>query len=145
MDKAFANNLALLEHYKLRPSEGRRDAPADAEPPAEIAQPATPPVSTPEPPAPATTPPAETPEIPAAAEPELALAATDPVSGTTVIFRPSAAVIAACRANPEAMAAIEAGDPERFAQAMGLDMPTEADLAAASPAASSRSRLPVSG
>jgi hypothetical protein len=137
MDKAFANNLARLEHYRLRPSQGQRDVaearPADAQVAAEIRQPeaqAAPPSGQS---ASAATPPAETPEIPAIAQPEPALAATDPVDGTTVTFRPSPAVIAECRANPEAMAALDAGDPERFARAMGLDMPTEADLAAADP------------
>jgi hypothetical protein len=38
-------------------------------------------------------------------------------------FSPSAETIAACRANPEAVAAIETGDPARFARAMGVDVP----------------------
>jgi hypothetical protein len=50
---------------------------------------------------------------------------------TTVPYRPSAEAIAACRANPEAVAALDAGDPTRFARAMGIDMPSEAYLAAA--------------
>ncbi len=46
-------------------------------------------------------------------------------------FKPSVETIAACRANPEAMAALEAGDPVRFARAMGVAAPCEAYLTAA--------------
>jgi hypothetical protein len=53
------------------------------------------------------------------------------VAGTAGLFHPSPEAIAACRANPEAMAALDAGDPERFARAMGVDQPGEAYLAAA--------------
>jgi hypothetical protein len=54
-----------------------------------------------------------------------------PAPPGTLVFTPSAAAIAACQANPEAMAALDAGDPERFARALGLDQPDEGFLAAA--------------
>jgi len=41
--------------------------------------------------------------------------------------------IAACHANPEAMAALAEGDAARFAKAMGIELPSEAFLAAALP------------
>lgn len=72
--------------------------------------------------------PAETREAPPMPEPDsLPLYLREEV----IDFRPSPETIAACRANPEAMAALEAGDPERFARAMGVDMPREDFLAAA--------------
>ncbi len=120
MDKAFGANLTRLERYKLRISQGQRDAPearpADAEAGPGPGQPAE-----------ARTRPAQPREIPVVSQPEPTLAATDPIDGTTIIFHPSAAVVAECRANPEAMAALDAGDPERFASAMGIDMPAGTD------------------
>jgi len=62
---------------------------------------------------------------------ELRTDAGAPAQPGTLVFTPSAAAIAACKANPEAMAALEAGDPERFARALGLDQPSEGFLAAA--------------
>jgi len=46
-------------------------------------------------------------------------------------FTPTPEQIAAGKANPEAMAALEAADPARFARAMGVDNPDPAYLAAA--------------
>jgi hypothetical protein len=40
-------------------------------------------------------------------------------------------VIAACQASPEVMAALDSGDAERFARAMGIKQPSDAFLAAA--------------
>ena len=150
LDKAFRGNLDLLERYQLRPAEGRRDA-ADARsgtagthadtvgrappshvPPAAAEQGAA----------------AEAGDIPeAVAEPVLAsvparnvpaqmaprpaAVAEEPLMEAAPGFHPSAAAISACRANPEAMAALDAGDPGRFARAMGLDSPSDAYLAAA--------------
>jgi hypothetical protein len=100
IDKAFRLNLDRLEHYRLRPADGRRD---------ETAAPLASPVQlTPEPPA-----------------------ANPIVVETELPATPSAAAIAACHANPEAMAALEAGDPVRFARALGVAEPNEAFLAAA--------------
>jgi hypothetical protein len=141
MDKMFGNNLRLLERYQLRPSVGRRDAPE-----AEVAefQPAQAPAATdsvgetaelvttmapPEAAKPAI--PVEAPQarVPAARDP---IALMEPrLDEIAVDFHSSPETIAACRANPEAMEALEAGDVERFARAMGVDMPTEAYLAAA--------------
>ena len=110
LNKSFDHCLARLEDYQTRPSRGHRDVPVEpagddltVAPVAEAAD------------APA----------PAGAEPPPDTKAPD-------AFRPSAEAIAACRANPEAMAALEAGDPERFARAMGIDQPSEAYIAAAS-------------
>jgi hypothetical protein len=132
MDKAFGNNLTRLERYQARPSEGRRDAPevearggmdmADRTP-----RPATQ-APDPEPAVPVQTSQAEPRDVPAQTEAD-SLAVRHP--DATLLFHPSPEVIAACRANPEAMAALEAGDPEAFARAMGLDMPNEESLAAA--------------
>jgi hypothetical protein len=47
------------------------------------------------------------------------------------VFTPTSEQIAACGANPEAMAALEAADPARFAHAMGVANPDPAYLAAA--------------
>jgi hypothetical protein len=45
---------------------------------------------------------------------------------------PSPEATAACEANPEAMAALQSGDPVGFARAMGIEHPCEAFLTAAS-------------
>ena len=47
------------------------------------------------------------------------------------VFTPTSEQIAACGASPEAMAALEAADPARFAHAMGVANPDPAYLAAA--------------
>ncbi len=60
-----------------------------------------------------------------------AFAAGTLVDGTGGVHRTSAGVIAACRANPAAMAALEAGDPEAFAHAMGIEKPSDEFLTAA--------------
>jgi hypothetical protein len=114
LNKAFNGNLDRLGRFQMRPSEGRRDVPgvqaADTQAP----------------------PPAHsvTTEAPAAEAP----APNPPIAQTgeaPVVFHPSAEAIAACRANPEAMAALDAGDSGRFARARGIDMPAEAFLDAA--------------
>ena len=128
IDKAFRLNLEQLKTYQLRPAEGDRDeagAPLTAAPePAAGPLPATnEPASDPvaPPPIPADVPPAEAP-APLFAQ---SAAASGP------LFAQSAAAVAACRINPEAMAALEAGDPVRFARAMGVAEPSEEFLAAA--------------
>jgi hypothetical protein len=133
LNKVFCGNLDRLERLQSRPEEGRRDMPvtqpAQAQPETRIAA-RTP---APLPDAPAVTPDVprqtavETPASPAqASTPSAAPAAWDDHA-----HQASPEEIAACRANPEAMAALDAGDPLRFARAMGIDMPTEAYLAAA--------------
>jgi hypothetical protein len=112
MDKAFGNNLTRLERYRLRPSEGRRDTAEDALTDVQAVVPTHAPQG----------------EAAAASESEASPAA--PFAARD--FIPSPEAIAACRANPEAMAALDRGDFERFARAMGIDQPSEAYLAAAS-------------
>jgi hypothetical protein len=111
LNKSFDHCLARLEYYQTRPSQGRREVPVepagDDLTAAPVAEASDAPVQTVAEPSPPETTPADA-------------------------FRPSAEDIAACRANPEAMAALEAGDPERFARAMGIDQPNEAYIAAAS-------------
>jgi len=159
MDKAFGTNLTRLEHYQERPSVGCQDAapadvpvamPADApvDAPANVAVetaaeacvdlPIAAPVDVA---APMDTAPNETlaarvditVDAPVAvSEVTVPVAATAPsVSEIPATLTPSAAAIASCRANPEAMAALDAGDPERFARAMGIEHPSEAFLEAA--------------
>jgi hypothetical protein len=140
LNKVFCDNLDRLERHQSRPEEGRRDMPvtqpAQAQPETGIA--AKTPASLLD--VPAVTPDVprrtavETPAIPAridadhspAPAPTAAQAAWDDHA-----HQASPEEIAACRANPEAMAALDAGDPVRFARAMGIDMPTEAYLTAA--------------
>jgi hypothetical protein len=173
MDRAFGANLARLERYQLRPSEGRRDeaqaqkeevpaevpvevpvdAPKDAPPSVPVGVRPGPPNETPVKPVIAPRPVANTSRptpAPAAVAPalqprDIPAKPRPPVAETALAFRPSAEAIAACQANPEAMAALEAGDPERFARAMGLDMPSEAYLDAAAAAGSPFDRSQPSG
>jgi hypothetical protein len=116
LDKCFGENLARLERYRSRPSEGTRDEP-EAEP------------------------------VEARAETDIAdrivrheartsPTATKPSSAARAKNQPqpigvSPEAIAACRANPGAMAALDAGDPAGFAIAMGVTQPSEEYLAAA--------------
>jgi hypothetical protein len=117
INKAFHVNLDRLELYQSRRSEGVRDGteqPTKA-PPGNEAIPAA----------------------KAAAPPpaQLLQSETKPtppsVAAPASAYRPSKAQIAACCANPEAMAALEVNDFARFARAMGVAEPSEAYLAAA--------------
>ncbi len=132
MDRAFAGNLALLERYRARPSDGRRDGPnaGAADPVAESVAPKGPPVEIQKAASPR---PADVPAMPPSESgPALELPLPP---GITLDFSPSQQSIAACLANPEAMAALKAGDPAGFARALGIDTPTEDFLTeAASPA-----------
>lgn len=144
MDKAFGNNLRNLERYQARPADGRRD---EAEQPAEAAgrdsQIAAQEQRAVDVPVPAPMPSARRQATPVA-EAEIAHAGAQAsavrnqsealavhIVKTALQDGPSPAAIAACRANPEAMAALEAGDAEGFARAMGIDMPSVAFLNAA--------------
>jgi hypothetical protein len=125
MNKAFDNCLSRLEYYQTRPSQGRRDA-AEAGAPEETATgdpPRSPVAETWNAPAPAQT--EETP-------PEIGPKAEAEASQATADFTASPEAIAACMANPEAMEALEACDPARFAIALGIGQPSEAYIAAAS-------------
>jgi hypothetical protein len=108
MDKAFGNNLARLERYRNRQAEVPAEAHQVARTESEIAdrvrrhQAAT-------------------------------TAPRKQASGNGSAVRyPSPDAIAACTANAEAMAALDAGDPAAFARAMGVENPSAAYLAAAS-------------
>ena len=173
MNKAFGNNLARLERYQNRPSEGQRDTldeargeAATAAPPAQPTGPevaartdaagtdAAPVVDAPVEAAPvAVVEAASGAAAPGVAVQGLAIPAAAVAARADEIvevplravldtlppqlreavagYQPSSETIAACLANPEAMAAMEDGDPERFAIAMGIDMPSEAFLLAA--------------
>ncbi len=138
MDKAFGNNLARLECYQNRPSEGRRDMPDEQgaqtaieariaeQPPRATARPAA--AASENSAVPSRLPPTEAIKIP----PQNAVGpSAPPLAGAAVGRTPSPEAIADCRANPAAMAALEAGDPEGFAHAMGIGQPGEAFLTAA--------------
>jgi hypothetical protein len=149
LNKAFNGNLDRLRRFQTAASDAVRvdlqPAQAKAEPaePAAATAPTNPiPVRTePAEPRAATTPTHEQPEVQRQAHEtpaDQAVSETTDVPDlddpdalivqsetATIVFHPSAETIAACRANPEAMAALQAGDPGRFARAMGLEMPTD--------------------
>jgi hypothetical protein len=144
MNKEFNSNLAHLERYQARPTIGKRDAPGMA--PVEVltagtgatlsraasartgAEPeaARPSSKTRETPAQSThADPAGSPD-----QQELdRLSENDP--DCMMEYRPSPALVGECQANAEAMAALAAGDPEGFAKALGIAVPSEAFLEAA--------------
>jgi hypothetical protein len=138
MDKCFARNLTRLEGYQRRPAEGQRDAQtAGTQAETEMVE------RTPRPVAPSGV--ASTsavrdraPAVETRVNPPVAEAPSQIMDDAQ--FAPE--VIAACRANPAAMAAIDAGDAEAFALAMGIVMPGEADLAAAGGEAEGLDRQP---
>jgi hypothetical protein len=142
LNKAFNDNLDRLERYRRRPAEGQRDAP-EAAPLADAAAPPARPTAAAAPAQPnrAARRQAARAELHAAAtatrtaHPPGALRNASPQAGPppegTVVRPPTPEDVANCRANPEAMAALAAGDPARFARALGVDQPGEAFLAAA--------------
>jgi hypothetical protein len=158
LDKSFQGNLGRLRQYQSRSPEAAgiaaRPSPEPPAPEAPAAKAAVPETLSPETPAPKT----PSPETPAqtvektseppppdqvypiqpAAEPSpfATPSRPDPAPPAVEIdaeyaFPPDLPpeIVALCRANPEAMAALRTRDVERFAAAMGVDMPTEADLA----------------
>jgi hypothetical protein len=154
LNKAFNDNLDRLERYRQRPAEGQRDAPEVppvADVPAAPVEPAVRPVASDRP---------GVPEMNRAARRQAsrvqmrAAAATSRAASRqagqlppgetrtaspqrvhhpedTVVYQPADEAVAKCRTNPEAMTALAAGDPVRFARAMGINTPNEAFLAAA--------------
>jgi hypothetical protein len=117
MDKAFGNNLTRLVQYRAGLGDGKKPAkPVDAIAETDVADRVR--RHRPE-----STPPAASPRQPAQT--------------------PSPETIAACQANPEAMAAINAGDPARFARAMGVNQPSDAYLAAAAAQMAGFNRQPA--
>jgi hypothetical protein len=134
MDKCFGNNLTRLEGYRLRHAEGEREVPAVAPGKMAIEELA----------AASVTPLTDSPTAQARARTEVgatgavetrtrpARSRPDPFGASSPIGgQASPEAIAACRANPAAMAALDAGDAEAFARAMGIDMPSEHYLTAA--------------
>jgi hypothetical protein len=109
MDKAFGNNLTRLERHRAGIAKAEKQAQkVDAVAETEIVDRVR--RHRPDPNEPA----------PMAASPRQPIPAASPQA------------VAACAANPEAMEALKAGDPARFARAMGVRQPSEAYLAAAS-------------
>lgn len=129
LDKAFGNNLNRLARYRAGLTDGKKPAqPVDTIAETEIADRAR--RHRPEPNRPEPNRPDPTPLAAASQKP------VQPASG------PSPEAIAACEANPEAMAALNAGDPARFARAMGVE-PSEGYLAAASVQMAAFNRQPA--
>jgi hypothetical protein len=142
MNKEFNSNLDHLARYQARPAAGRRDTPG-AGPVAVLTastgatlSPAASAQTRPEAPTPPTgtraTPaqPTQAGTVVSAAQEELDwLVEHDPEA--KMEYHPSAAMLAECQANPEAVAALAAGDPARFAKALGIAIPDEAFLEAA--------------
>jgi len=150
MDKCFANNLERLKQLQSRPARSNPEAAeataaVSADQPIEAmvaaatketaARKAAPTGRAPleaAAPAPDTrTPGAQTPGDQTPGNPVAPAAHGASLADPTISFTPSKATIAACEANPAAMAALEAGDPEAFARAMGVASPSEEYLAAA--------------
>lgn len=101
LNKAFLQTLVQFEHYQARRADGMREA-TEASPTSDPA---------------------------VAQEPQSEI---DPVElAMSGRYNPSREQIAACQANPEAMAALEAGDAAGFARALGVEYPSEAYLTAA--------------
>jgi hypothetical protein len=116
INKAFHMNLGKLERYQTRLSEGTREVSATA-PEAEAQESVMG---------------GERAEKPGVARKQAnAARPASPGIVMQVPFPPSEEDIAACRANPEAMAALKANDFARFARAMGVAQPSEAYLKAA--------------
>jgi hypothetical protein len=115
LDKCFGDNLARMERYRSRPAEGIREAPeaeqvaaiAETDIADRVARHAAQPT-------------------PTAGKPTAARAKNQP---QPIAISPE--IIAVCRANPKAMAALDAGDAAGFALAMGVTKPSEEYLAAA--------------
>ena len=129
LDKAFGNNLNRLARYRAGLTDGKKPAqPVDTIAETEIADRAR--RHRPEPNRPEPNRPDPTPLAAASQKP------VQPASG------PSPEAIAACEANPEAMAALNAGDPARFARAMCVE-PSEGYLAAASVQMAAFNRQPA--
>jgi hypothetical protein len=150
MNKEFNSNLGHLARYQARPAAGRRETPRAAEAVmtastgATLVRPASAETS-----AAATNPSTATPATgtPSPARPTQSGAAVSAVQQeldwlvehdpeSKMEYHPSPAMLAECQANPEAMAALAAGDPAGFAKALGIAIPDEAFLEAANTAGS---------
>jgi hypothetical protein len=114
LDRRFGNNLGLLKQYQMRQAA---DAPDSQTVPAE----------------PATAKPAEIhTETQIADRIRRHRSQTPTTSGRPAVRSfTSPEAYAECLANPEAMAALDAGDPERFAKALGIKEPLDGYVEAA--------------
>jgi hypothetical protein len=119
MNKCFMGNLDRLARYQNRPADGSRDQPDAKRERVPNGSPAAP---SPSPAIPVPTPAGVTTE---------ALPAERQSPETKAAYYPSREAIAACMSNPEAVAALDAGDPIGFARALGIAHPDEAYIAAA--------------
>jgi hypothetical protein len=133
LNKAFNDDLDRLERYRQRPAEGKRDAPEVPPITASAAVPAAKPevpsvkdfqanaVESADSPVPA--------KLNRAARRQAARAESRAVA--TASRAASRQTVTNCRANPDAMAALAAGDPDCFARVLGIATPSAAFLAAA--------------
>ncbi|HEX3992588.1 MAG TPA: hypothetical protein VHX39_15575, partial [Acetobacteraceae bacterium] len=150
LNRAFNDTLGRLERHQQRPAVGSRDA-VDVQPSAEPhltpnVQPESTDASQPKPVAPmlnraarrqaaraenraAVTASRAAPRF-GVVTPQPTVPRADPME-IAGLGSPSPEAIAACNANPEAMAALKSGDPAGFGRAMGIADPCEAFLAAA--------------
>jgi hypothetical protein len=145
LNKEFNSTLVHLARYQDRPAAGRRDQaglhPADARSESTGSSGPEPaavqPHKVPDPQSTATrdmpprtasgnaASPSDRDDLNAAARDDLNADAAE-IPGETVVYHPSSALVAECRGDPEAMAALEAGDPERFTKVLGVAIPGEA-------------------
>jgi hypothetical protein len=160
LNKAFNDNLDRLERHQQRPAEGCRDA-AKEQIPVTPDSASAPPTATTEPqpqPRPAAQGPnralrrqAARAEMRAAAAESRAASRRPPATSSQTMpdrvampdqlppdiaeiaarHSSSPEAMAACKANPEAIAALQSGDPVGFARAMDIEHPCEAFLSAA--------------
>jgi hypothetical protein len=132
MNKEFNNNLVHLERYQARPIGVRRTTEA---PPAKVARagPMSPPAAAAQTQAAPQVTPAQSMQAAtagSAAQKEFDwLVDNDPEA--KMEYQPSPEMVDACLTNPEAMAAMTAGDPQRWAKALGIAAPSAAFLEAA--------------
>jgi hypothetical protein len=154
LNKAFNDNLDRLESYRQRHAEAPGDAPeapTPADAPAASAEPTASAEPEVKPAAPEMNRAARRQAVRAQkraaaaafravqrragpirpAEPQCVSPQSAQKPDGTIVAPPLREAIAKCQANPEAMTALVAGDPARFARALGIDTPGEAFLAAA--------------
>jgi hypothetical protein len=127
LSKQFNSNLVHLARYQARPAAGQREA-SETQPTGLTAGATPAPARSRAEPAPSAAPP-PTRLRPVAQETADGLAEHE--SKAEMAHQPSPAALADCQANPEAMAALAAGDPERFATALGIAIPAHGFLEAA--------------
>lgn len=147
LNKAFNDNLDRLERYRQRPAEGSRDGP-EAQTIATPESACPPPTATTEPQQPipaaqklncAARRQAARAELRAVAMASRAAPKPTPVASTPTpvgMSPATAAITGHSSPSPEAIAALQSGDPVGFARAKGIEHPCEAFLTAANSKAS---------